>query len=167
MPVCTLVFVSALAAQQQQPDLAAQTRAMSKLGFLVGHWSGTAVIVRGPGEPLRLTQTEDVQFKVGGLVLLLEGTGRNSDGQTVFRALATIAYDDGTNKYRFRAYNDGRCLDTDLVVTDNGFTWGFTSGPATVNNTMKLTGGEWIETTEATMGSSPPRRTVEMKLRKQ
>ena len=123
--------------------------------------------MRPTGEPLKLTQTEDIQFKLGGLVLLVEGTGRNPDGQTVYRALATIAYDDAANQYRFRAYNDGRYLESDLVVSDNGFAWGFTSGTVKVNNTMKLADGEWGETTEVTMGSSPPRRTVEIKLRKQ
>ena len=63
--ICTVLFTVAVLAQQQ-PDVAAQRQAMKKLEFLVGHWSGTATVVRGPGEPLKLTQTEDVQFKLEG-----------------------------------------------------------------------------------------------------
>ena len=63
--ICALFYISILLAQQQ-PDVAAQRQAMKKLEFLVGHWSGTATVVRGPGEPLKLTQTEDVQFKLEG-----------------------------------------------------------------------------------------------------
>ena len=101
-------------------------------------------------------------------MLLIEGTGHGAGGQAVYHALATVSYDDAANAYRFRAYNDGRFLDTALTVATNAFVWGFTSGPAKVNNAMKLTDdGDWLETTEVTMGSSPPRRTVEMKLRKQ
>jgi hypothetical protein len=165
--ICALFFTSVLPAQQQ-PNVAAQRQAMKKLEFFVGHWSGTAMVVRGPGEPLKLTQTEDVQFKLDGLVLLIEGTGHSADGQAVYHALATVSYDDDATAYHFRAYNDGRYLDTALEVTPNAFAWGFTSGPAKVNNAMKLSNdGDWIETTEVTMGSSPPRRTVEMKLRRQ
>ncbi|HTS25334.1 MAG TPA: hypothetical protein VMH81_05645 [Bryobacteraceae bacterium] len=165
--ICALSFTSVLFAQQQ-PNVAAQRQAMKKLEFLVGHWSGTASVVRGTGEPLKLTQTEDVQFKLDGLVLLIEGTGRGADGQAVYHALATVSYDDAANAYHFRAYNDGRYVDTALAVTSNAFEWGLTSGPVKVNNVMKLTDdGDWQETTDVTMGSAPPRRTVEMKLRRQ
>jgi hypothetical protein len=166
--VISALFLTLALVAQQQPNVAAQHQAMKKLEFLVGHWSGSATVVRGPGEPLKLTQTEDVQFKLDGLVLLIEGTGQTGDGQAVYHALATISYDDAANAYLFRAYNDGRYLDTALAVTPNAFSWGFTTGPAKVINAMKLTDdGEWLESTEVTMGTAPPHRTMEMKLRRQ
>jgi hypothetical protein len=153
---------------QQQPNVAAQREAMKKLEFLVGKWSGDASVTRGPGEPMRVVQTEDVQFKMDGLVMLIEGTGRNPGGQVVFQALATVSYDEATSTYRFRAYSDGRYLDTELTVTLHGFAWGFTSGPVKVSNTMRLgEKGEWVEITETTFGSAPPRKSVEMTLRRQ
>jgi len=161
-------FVS-LAWGQRQPDLAAQREAMQKLSFLTGKWSGEALIFEGPGEPLKIRQTEDVQYKLDGLVMLIEGTGTNLEsGQVVFRALATIAYDDATKTYRFRAHNRGRYLDTELKVTDNACEWGFQAGPATVRNVMRLNEkGEWYETTEVTFGTNPPRRTLEMTVRRE
>jgi hypothetical protein len=64
----------ALAAQQPASNSAdAQREAMRKLSFLAGHWSGTVSVARGPGEPLHLAQTEDVEYKLDGLVLLVEG----------------------------------------------------------------------------------------------
>lgn len=153
---------------QQQPNVAAQREAMKKLEFLAGKWSGDASVIRGPGEPIRIVQTEDVQFKMDGLVMLVEGTGRNPDGQVAFRALATISYDDAAAAYRFRAYNGGHYLDTELKVVPGGFAWGFATGPVKVNNTMRLNEkGEWLETTETAFGSSPPRKSVEMTLRRQ
>ena len=145
-----------------------QREAMKRLEFLVGKWSGPASVVRGPGEALKLTQSEDIQMKMEGLVLLVEGMGRDSEGKIVFRALATISYDDASSSYRFRAFNEGRFLDTELKVTSNGFEWGYTAGPLHVNNVMKLTEkGEWSETTESTYGSAPPRRNMEMTLKRQ
>ena len=38
--------------------------------------------------------------------------------------------------------------------------WGFTGGPVKVTNTMKLSDkSEWVETTDVTTGSQPPRHT--------
>jgi hypothetical protein len=103
-----------------------------------------------------------------GLILLIEGTGRAADGRIVFRALATVSYDDTTSTYRFRAYNEGHYLDTDLTVVPNGFVWGFNAGPAKITNAMHLTDqGAWAESTEAVMGSAPPRKSVEMLLQHQ
>jgi len=153
------------AARAQGPSTDVQHQAMQKLAFLEGHWSGAVTIVRGPGEPLKATQTEDVQFKLDGLVLLIEGNSTGPDGKVVFSALATVAYDDASKTYRFRAYNQGRYVDTELAVNGNGFSWNYAAGPAHVTNTMKLTDkGEWQESTEVDMGSGPPRKVVDMLL---
>jgi hypothetical protein len=142
---------------------------MKKLAFLVGKWSGSATTSRGPNETVKVNQTEDVQFKLGGLVLLIEGTGRNPDTAAVmFNALATISYDETAKAYRFRAYNDGRYLDTDLKVPENGFEWGYKAGPADIRFVMRLNDkGEWVETGDVKFGDNPTQRTFEMTLRKQ
>jgi hypothetical protein len=145
-----------------------QREAMRKLAFLAGHWSGPVTIARGPSEPLHLTQTENVQFKLDGLVLLVEGESRNADGKAHFQAMATIAFDDATHAYRFRAYHDGHYIDTELTVPMDGFSWGFDAGPAHVVNTMHLTAtDEWQEATEVTVGNNPPQRSVDMLLKRQ
>jgi hypothetical protein len=141
---------------------------MQKLNFLLGTWSGPETVVTPSGSSLALTQTELVQSRLGGLVLLVDGSGRGAGGQVVFTALATIAYDDVTTTYRFRAYNNGGYVDAALQVMSQGFSWGYTSGPVRVTNTMQLSPrGEWTETTTTTAGSSAPRKTVDMALQHQ
>jgi hypothetical protein len=166
--VCSILF-AALCCGQQPPNLPAQREAMKKLAFLVGKWSGDATAQRGPNQTAKVRQTEEVQFKLDGLVLLIEGTGRNPDtGATMFNALATIAYDETAKVYHFRAYNDGRYVDTELKVPENGFEWGYTAGPVDVRFAMRLNDkGEWVETGDVKMGDSPSQRTFEMTLRKQ
>ena len=166
--VCCLALAFTSHAQQQ-PNIAAQREAMKKLAFLVGTWSGDATVIRGPGEPIKVRQTEDVKYKLNGLVLLIEGTGRNpATGDAMFNALATISYDDTTSTYRFRAHNDGRYLDTELKVPNHGFEWGYKAGPAVVRFGMRLTEkGEWLETGEVMMGTNPPQKTFEMTVRRQ
>jgi hypothetical protein len=162
----TASFSISLAAQQPVANPAdVQREAMRKLSFLAGHWSGPVTVVRGPGEALSLTQTEDVEYKLDGLVLLVEGKSTSADGKVPFSALATIAYDDASHTYRFRAYHDGHYLDTELSVSADGFSWSFTAGPAHIVNTMHLTGkGAWDEVTEVTVGSNPSHRSVDMHL---
>ena len=116
---------AAAAAGQQAPDTAAQREAMQKLSFLVGKWEGDASVVTMKG-PAKVRQTELVQYKLDGLVMMVEGTGRNPEkGHIVFQAFATIAYDDAAKVYAFRSYNDGRYLDTELKVEGQGFGWGY------------------------------------------
>jgi hypothetical protein len=157
-------FLLPFAGQQPVPDTVNRQReAMRKLSFLAGHWSGPVSIVRAAGESLHFTQTEDVDFKLDGLVLLVQGKSSSADGKTQFSALATIAYDEASHTYRFRGYNDGHYLDTELSVPDNGFSWSFMAGAAHIVNTMHLTAnGEWNEVTEVTVGSNPPHRSVDM-----
>lgn len=159
----------AAAAQQPGPTTADTSRdAMSKLSFLVGRWSGPLTVVRGPGEPLHLTQSESVEYKLDGLVLLVEGKSTDAGGHASFAALATIAWDEATRGFRIRAYHDGHYVDTELTVNADGFSWGFDSGPAHVVNRMHLTPQhEWAETTEVAMGANPPRKTVDMLLARQ
>lgn len=165
-----LVTLSALTLAAQAPapvNLTAQREAMKKLSFLAGKWSGDGVVVRGRGEQMKLQQSEDIQYKLDGLLMLVEGTGRNPEGQVVFRALATVSYDDAASKYRWRAYSEGRYLETELKVSADGFEWGFEAGPVKVANIMKLTAdGKWHEVTEITQGNSPPRKTLDMTLSK-
>jgi hypothetical protein len=169
--LAALMIPSSLLLAAQQPpsnSVDVQREAMGKLSFLAGHWSGPVNVVRGPGEPVHLTQTEDVAYKLDGLVLLIEGKSTSADGKVEFSALATVSYDDASHTYRFRAYHDGHYLDTELSVPANGFSWSFTAGPAHIVNTMHLTNkGEWDEVTEATVGGNPPHRSLDMLLQHQ
>jgi len=166
---CMILFSVSLAARPLGSNSAdAQREAMRKLSPLAGRWSGPVTIVHGSGETLHLTQTEDIEYKLDGLILLIQGKSTDSAGKVRFSALATIAYDDASHTYQFRAYHDGHYLDTELAVSANGFSWSFMAGPAKIVNTMRLTGkGEWHEVTDATVGSNPPHRSVEMLLQRQ
>ncbi len=148
------------------PKMSAQREAMRKLDFLIGQWSGPATISESADPALQLTQTENVQSKLDGLLLLVEGVSRDASGNARFQALATISYDETSATYRFRAYNDGNYVDAELTVLDKGFSWGFSAGPATITNTMHVTDtGQWSETTTVVAGTSPPRTTTELTLR--
>jgi hypothetical protein len=142
---------------------------MKKLGFLIGKWSGEARILRQPGEPLELSQTEDAQYKLDGLVLMIEGVGRTKpDGKIALQALGIISFDDETGTYHMRAYNDGRYLETEMKLGDDGkeLRWGFAVGEIKTSSALRINDkGEWTEVHEITVGSQPPRRFMELTVR--
>jgi len=150
------------------PDLEAQRAAMKKLSFLVGRWSGEAHIFRQPDQPLDLIQTEEAQYKLDGLLLMIEGIGRNkADGKLGLQALGIISFDDETGTYRFRAYNDGRYLETEVKLFDsgNGLRWGFTLGEIRSSSELQIDEkGEWTELHQSTIGSQPPRKYMELRV---
>jgi hypothetical protein len=163
--------VPCLAQPPRVPDLAAQRAAMQKLSFLVGKWTGEARLLLGPGAPATLIQTEEAQYKLDGLILVVEGVGRTkADGKLALQAFAICSYDDESGTYRMRAFNDGRFLETEVKLTDDGkgITWGFTSGPIRTSSAMRITEeGNWTELHQITIGSQPPRKYMELTVSRQ
>ena len=81
-----LLALPVMSQQVRTPDLEAQRAAMKRLSFLVGYWSGEARILRAAGT-VELIQTEEVQYKLGGLLLMIEGIGRSkSDSKAALQA---------------------------------------------------------------------------------
>jgi hypothetical protein len=152
------------------PDLTAQRVAMKKLGFLVGKWNGEARLLRGPDQWVDLQQSEEAQYKLDGLILVIEGVGRTkSDGHSVLQALGVISFDDETATYRIRAFNDGRFLESEvkLVDQDKAVTWGFALGQVTTKSVLRINeSGEWTELAEIKIGSEPPKKLLELTVRR-
>jgi hypothetical protein len=148
------------------PDLEKQRIAMKELTFLAGTWSGEAHVQRGAGEPVALTQTEEVQYKLDGLVLVIEGTGRSlTDQRPVLQALGIISYDDATGSYHIRAWNDGRFLESEVELLDDGkgLRWGFGVGEIRSRSVLKIErDGQWTEVAELTIGSQPARKLMDL-----
>src|SRR5258705_3486870 len=143
------------------PVIEAQRAAMKKLNFLIGKWSGEARVLRGPGEPVELVQTEEAQYKLDGLILTIEGIGRTKlDGKIALQALGIVSYDDEAEAYRMRAYNDGRYLESEIKLSENGqgIRWGFTLGEIKTSSVLRINEeGQWTELSEIEINSQPAR----------
>ena len=154
----------------QTPNIEAQRAAMKRLDFLVGEWSGQASAARGPGVVVDLEQSEVAQFKLDGLVLMIEGVGRTkSDGKLALQALGLISFDDVSDGYRMRAYNDGRWLETDVTLLEDGtgLSWGFSLGEISTKSVLRINDkGEWTELAEITIGARPPQKLMELVVRR-
>jgi len=154
----------------QKPNVDAQRTAMNKLGFLVGRWSGEALVLRGPGLYLDLDQTEEAQFQLDGLVLMIEGVGRTRpDGKAALQALGLISFDDASGSYRIRAFNDGRWLESAVEVFDESraISWGFAVGEISTKSILRINDkGEWTELAKLTIGTRPPQKLIELTVRR-
>jgi hypothetical protein len=160
-----------MAQQIRIPDVEAQRAAMRKLSFLAGKWSGEARMLRGSSEPIEMKQTEEAEYKLDGLILTIEGIGRRKSGdKPVLQAFGVISYDDESGSYRMRAFNDGRFLETDLKLADDGkgATWGFTFGAIKTFSTLRINDkGEWTEQAEITFGTEPAKKLLELSVRRE
>jgi len=58
-------------------------------------------LLRGATEAVKLVQTEEAQYKLDGLILMIYGFGRTkTGGQPVLQTLGIISYDDENATYR-------------------------------------------------------------------
>jgi hypothetical protein len=153
------------------PNLQAQRHAMEKLAFLTGKWTGEARLLRGPMEFVELLQTEEAQYKLDGLILVIEGVGRTAlGGQPLLQAFGIISYDDESETYHLRAFNDGRFLETDVKLLEQGkgMTWGFALGEIKTKSVLRINErGEWTEFAEIFIGSQSPKKLLELTVRPQ
>src|SRR5215469_17995784 len=165
-----MLLVTVMVQLPRTPNLEVQRAAMKKLAFLAGKWLGEARLLRGPGEPVVLVQTEEARFKLDGLILEIEGIGRTKpDNKPVLQALAIISFDDETGTYRMRAFNDGRFLETDVKLLEDGksLTWGFALGQIRTNSVLRINErGEWTELAEITIDSQPARQLLELTVKR-
>ena len=152
------------------PNIEAQRAAMKRLEFLVGEWSGEASVLRGPGLFVDLVQTESVQYRLDGLLLVIEGVGRTrSDGGVALQALGLISFDDESGVYRMRAFNDGRWLETEVKLADgeDSISWGFTLGEFKTSTVLCINDkGEWTEDGQLTVGDRPPMKMMDLTVRR-
>ena len=170
--VCTIAFASSAIADDASG--AVSREAMKKLSFLAGKWAGEATVQTGKDQVKTIKQTEDIQFRLGGVVLLIEGTGRgkfpDSDKEGIlFNALATIGYDADAQKYHMRAHvMEGHAVDPELIVKDGCLVWQFTppKSKVQVRYTITVTGDIWDEIGEMSFDGKTWNKTMSMTLKR-
>src|SRR6187402_2768699 len=93
----------------QAPDVSAQSKAeMKKLAYLVGDWKGEA-IHKSPKGPVTVMQQEHIESRLQGLVMVIEGTGRQKNetskqDEIVFQALAVVNFDAIDKEFKWKSF---------------------------------------------------------------
>ena len=146
-------------------------KAMSRLAFLEGRWEGQGWHQARPdAERRHFTQAEDIQRKLDGQLLIIEGRGHAADDpeRVVHQALAVVSYDTAGARYRWAAFSRGGHLDTDLSVHSTGIEWSAQLAPDTLMRyRASIIGDHWNETAQlSTDHGTTWTTTLEMHLRK-
>ena len=160
--------VSVFAADPPTPQ-EVQRREMKKLEWIVGHWKGAGWIQIGQGRH-EFTQTETVEAKLDGLVLVIEGLGkRKEDGTSVHTALAIVSYDDRAKKFRWHAITPEGQVDTEAKVGTDSLQWTLQIPQrGRMQYTLKRNEkGEWFEVGEMIQADQTRHKFFEMTLQKQ
>ena len=154
--LCTvcLIFFSFLTVFSQEKENMAQLyqaelqrTEMQKLDKMIGKWSGSGWIQQGKNRE-EFTGTENVQQKLYGLALLIEGrfTAKNEPTKVIHETLAVFSYNTKTNVYDFRTYlADGNGGNFTMIKTDSGYEWGMNFPGNRVLYTITIKDGIWNE----------------------
>ena len=158
-------------AQAPRPPAAALA-AMNQLNFLVGKWSGEGWMEFAPGPRHTFRSTEEVEMKLDGLLLLIEGIHHaripgQKDELKVHHAVATVTFDPGSRVLRMAAFKaDGKSIQPRAEIKDGAFIWGF-EDPALgqLRYTIRVNAsGEWFEIGERSIDGREWKKYFEMTL---
>lgn len=166
-----LVFAfSTVIAVAQRPDLSPRCKEeMKKLAFLAGDWKGEARIRNQSGEQV-VTQTEHIEWKLDGLVLAVEGTGRDKD-VIAFQAFALVNFDPTDQQFKLKSFvKEGFSTNAYFkILKENQFEWGFdipAGGKSKYVITLDAVKNTWHETGEFSRDGTTWMKFIELNLTK-
>lgn len=122
-------------------------REMLKLDKMVGKWSGSGWIQQGK-EREEFVGTENVQWKVDGTAILVEGrfTDKKDSSHVIHETLAVLSYNPNTKIYDFKTYlATGRTGDFTFKVNENNYEWGMEFPGGKILYTIVIKDGVWNE----------------------
>ncbi|HEY0460242.1 MAG TPA: hypothetical protein VGC97_13975 [Pyrinomonadaceae bacterium] len=165
--LATIVLLAGLSAVSAQENTAEAQRAeMKKVESMVGQWKGSGWIQQGAKRET-FTGTENVQRKIDGLALLVEGKFSNPEGKVIHETMAVLAFDAKAKGYKFRTYlASGMSGEQDFKVVPDGFEWGFSFRTGTIRYTIKTANETWSETGEFSKDGKTWMKFFEMNLKK-
>jgi hypothetical protein len=119
------IFLLLFFLQKAQAQMTSM-EAMGKLSFLVGEWEGNAKAMTGPGKVQLIDQHENVQLRLGGQILVIEGMGYQQ-GELVFNAMALVTFDTETQQYEMQSWlASGEKTNAYFKeLSPENFEWGF------------------------------------------
>ena len=131
--------------EAQQKALETARSEVKKLDLLVGKWEGSGWMMQGPQKET-FTGTENVQRKVDGLALLVEGKFTNKNNVVIHETLAVVSYNPKTSIFDFNTFlASGYKGVYELRSTADGFEWFVPFPGGKVRYTTKLSAESWWE----------------------
>lgn len=149
--ICVLAFGISTAFSQEtandQFQAGMQKTEMSKLDKIIGKWSGAGWIQQG-AKRAEFTGAENVQRKLGGLAILIEGrfTDKNQPDKVIHETLAVLSYNTKTKIYDFKTYlANGSGGNFTFAAKGENFEWGLDFPGTKILYTISFKEGVWNE----------------------
>jgi hypothetical protein len=167
---CSFLFTQVIAQPPNNSETIRQE--MKKISFMAGKWTGEANVKRGNTPAVKVLQDENIQFKLDGTVLLVEGTGRNPESGTItFNAIGIISYNPYTKQFGMKSHTmEGNQTDAYFkIIEDNHFEWGFETpqkGKIKYDIVLNAQAKTWVEKGEFSQDGVTWYPFIELKLTK-
>lgn len=166
---CTAMIAQERPAAPPRPE--AQLKAIARLDYMVGNWTGEGWIEFGDRR-VAFRGSELVQEKLGGTVLLVEGSffakiGPDQREVPVHTTLGVISFDPKSQTYRFASWlATGMSGEREIKLIEDGWQWDVKGARGTTRYTLRFADGEWHEIGERSTDGTAWKPFFEMKLRK-
>jgi hypothetical protein len=172
--VC-LVLAGMVSASYAQPSEAMGKEKMKIFEAWSGKWKGEGSMQMGPGEPKKSTVEETIEYKLDGMILLVEGLGTSpneaGENKVVHHAMAILSFNQQTQQYQFNTFlKDGRSSQAWFkALGNNQYQWGFDTprGKTKYTITIDTTANTWQEIGEFATDGNTWMKFFEMNLKKQ
>lgn len=163
--ILVFMFLSIVAVSAQVENTAELQRTeVKKIESMVGQWKGSGWIQQGAKRET-FTGTENVQSKLNGLALLVEGKFTNPEGQVIHETLAVLTFNAKESKYSFSTYlATGMSGNYDFRLLADSYEWGFQTSMGTIRYTIKTANDLWFEVGEFSKDGKTWIKFFEMKL---
>lgn len=161
------ILILAMATSAQDPNsIQPKKNEMKKLDKMVGHWKGSGWIQQGPKRET-FTGTENVQSKLDGLAILVEGNFANPEGKVIHETLAVLSCNPAMTSYDFSTFlANGMGGKQEFKSVGDHYEWGFEVPKfGIIRYTIRLDDKTWSEIGEFSRdGGKTWMQNFEMKL---
>ncbi|HCM76143.1 MAG TPA: hypothetical protein DIS90_07160 [Cytophagales bacterium] len=163
-----MVLLISMQLAAQTPDFSAICKSeMKQLEYMVGDWKGEAIVQTRNG-PITVNQTEHIEWRLDGVLLAIEGTGKQNN-EVTFNAIAIVNYNPYSKQYQFRSYTkEGNSTDAYFKILEaNKFEWGFdipSGGKVKYTITLDPANKTWYELGHYSPDGKTWMKSIEMNL---
>ena len=160
------------AANAQMPDFKQPVlNAMKDVNVLVGEWQGRGYRMDPSGEKQWSNVEEEIEFKLDGTILQIEGHGKNDEGKVVHDAMAILYFDAFQHVYKMDSHLASGLYTNasfEVLKSNEQFQWSFDTPMGKIRYTIDITddGSKWNEIGEFSQDGTNWIKTFEMNLQK-
>jgi hypothetical protein len=146
--ISILLFIAVQGVAQSVEETAKAK--MKELAFMAGEWTGSGWTTGQDRKMSTFSQTESLQFDLGGTVLIIRGQGKDAQGNIAHNAFAVISYNAQTKAYQMHSWlENGMSTQAAVELLGPGkLNWWFKTESGTIRYKLEFEGKTWKESGE-------------------